>query len=239
VELVVAGLRDELETRQASSPAEQHITVSELTQPVAKPKLGSRIRAQAAVLAVGLTGTVAAGLAADAIMRQRREANARRQDDDEDEWEPPARPGTGRSGAGLAGARPGTGAGGPAGVYRPASPRPGSVTAASGGLQPVAKPTPTVNGAPPKISPVVSRPGTGAANGGPSVRTSVYPARSATPVSSAGPTPSGPAPSGPADDGPRHPAKAKAPAGEGTDPGSNGNGQHVDEDPDSPRSTWR
>jgi hypothetical protein len=100
VEVVVAGLREELETRQASSPVEQHITVSELTQPVAKPKLGSRIRAQAATLAVGLTATVAAGLAVDALMRQRQESKLRRQALAEalaergDDWYPPSHAGT-------------------------------------------------------------------------------------------------------------------------------------------------
>jgi len=78
VALVVAALQAELETKQASAPADQHITLDELTQPVAEAKLGSRIRAQAAVGALGLVCTVAAGLTVDAVRRHRRERRARR-----------------------------------------------------------------------------------------------------------------------------------------------------------------
>jgi hypothetical protein len=77
IELVVTALETELETAQAAAPVDQRITLKELTEPVAVAKLGSRIRAQAAVGALGLVCTVAAGLTVDAIRRQRRDARAR------------------------------------------------------------------------------------------------------------------------------------------------------------------
>ncbi|HEY7070360.1 MAG TPA: hypothetical protein VH479_09615 [Acidimicrobiales bacterium] len=148
VEVVVEGVKSELELRQQASPIEQRITVSELTLPVASAKLGSRIRAQFVVVAVGLTGTVAAALAVDAIMRQRSEARLRREaeeDEEYDVWEPPADPAhaplTSRSFApngesrrsptvnGTPAASPltpvnGRGTGVPSSIYRPATPRP-------------------------------------------------------------------------------------------------------------------
>jgi hypothetical protein len=176
VEVVVAGLREELETRQASSPVDQHITVSELTQPVATPKLGSRIRAQAAVLAVGITGTVAAGLAADALMRQRQESKLRRQalaeaerDDngylpshagsqaarrmaDEPAW-PPAPNGTHNGAPTMPVLNGGTG-NGRSSVYRPKPSRSRSEVPANGPPQPTAAPA-TVPRAPrPSPAPV-------------------------------------------------------------------------------------
>ena len=147
VEVVVEGVKNELLVRQQSSPEEQRITVSELTLPVATAKLGSRIRAQFVVVAIGLTGTVAAALAVDAIMRQRNEARLRREeeaDEEYDVWGPPTDPSHGHRGfqppgeprrsptinGSPAGAPPspvpnGTRSPAPASsIYRPASPRP-------------------------------------------------------------------------------------------------------------------
>lgn len=77
VELVVTALETELETAQAAAAVDQRITLNELTEPVPVAKLGSRIRAQAAVGALGLVCTVAAGLTVDAVRRQRQEARDR------------------------------------------------------------------------------------------------------------------------------------------------------------------
>jgi capsular polysaccharide biosynthesis protein len=160
VETVVQALKDELALRQAASPVEQRITVSELTLPVASPQLGSRIRAQFVVVAIGLTGTVAAALAADAIMRQRHEGRLRRQaeaeegDEDYDDWEPPVNvapvsrvyqpAGETRRSPTINGSPAGTpvtpvvngnrAAGGASSIYRPAASRP--------------RPEVTVNGSP-------------------------------------------------------------------------------------------
>lgn len=78
VDLVVAALQTELETAQSTADPSQRITLNELTQPVPEAKLGSRIRAQAAVGALGLVLTVSAGLTVDALRRQRRERRARK-----------------------------------------------------------------------------------------------------------------------------------------------------------------
>ena len=78
VDLVVTGLQSELETAQATADPSQRITLNELTQPVPEAKLGSRIRAQAAVGALGLVLTVSAGLTVDALRRQRRERRERK-----------------------------------------------------------------------------------------------------------------------------------------------------------------
>ena len=78
VDAVVERMRAELVRYQVDSAADQHITVEVLSAPTATAKLGSRIRAQAAVFAVGLVATVSAGMAVDAFRRQRREARARR-----------------------------------------------------------------------------------------------------------------------------------------------------------------
>jgi hypothetical protein len=78
VDLVVTALQSELETAQATADPSQRITLNELTQPVPEAKLGSRIRAQAAVGALGLVLTVSAGLTVDALRRQRRERRERR-----------------------------------------------------------------------------------------------------------------------------------------------------------------
>jgi hypothetical protein len=77
VELVVTALETELGTAQAAAAVDQRITLNELTEPVPVAKLGSRIRAQAAVGALGLVCTVAAGLTVDAVRRQRQEARDR------------------------------------------------------------------------------------------------------------------------------------------------------------------
>jgi hypothetical protein len=76
VDLVVTALVAELETAQTAAPVDQRITLKELTEPVPVAKLGSRIRAQAAVGALGLVCTVTAGLTVDAIRRQRKDARA-------------------------------------------------------------------------------------------------------------------------------------------------------------------
>lgn len=78
VDAVVERMRAELGRYQVDSAADQQITVEVLSAPTATAKLGSRIRAQAAVFAVGLVATVSAGMAVDAFRRQRREARARR-----------------------------------------------------------------------------------------------------------------------------------------------------------------
>jgi uncharacterized protein involved in exopolysaccharide biosynthesis len=80
IDVVIQGLRAELARYQVDTAADQLITLEVLTEPTAKAKLGSRIRAQAAVGAIGVAATVAAGLATDAIRRQRREAKARREE---------------------------------------------------------------------------------------------------------------------------------------------------------------
>lgn len=78
IDAVVERMRAELVRYQEDSAADQQITVEVLSAPTAAPKTGSRIRAQAAVFAVGLVATVSAGMALDAFRRQRREARARR-----------------------------------------------------------------------------------------------------------------------------------------------------------------
>jgi hypothetical protein len=78
IEVVVQRLQAELARYQVDTTADQLITLEVLTEPTAKAQLGSRIRAQAAIGAIGVAATVAAGLATDAIRRQRREAKARR-----------------------------------------------------------------------------------------------------------------------------------------------------------------
>ncbi len=104
IDVVVQALQAELARYQVNATADQLITLDVLTEPTASAQLGSRIRAQAAVGAIGVAATVAAGLATDAIRRQRREAKAQRaearrggearfEDDaevenDADEWEP-------------------------------------------------------------------------------------------------------------------------------------------------------
>ncbi len=94
VDLVVQALKDELKNYQATAPADQMITVDAITEPTSQAKYGSRIRAQFAVGAIGLAATVAAGLAADALMRQRQESRLRRQAlaeaEREDGWYPPS-----------------------------------------------------------------------------------------------------------------------------------------------------
>jgi hypothetical protein len=80
IDTIVDGLSAKLDDYQAAVPPDQRIAVDVITQPTAKAKLGSRIRAQAA--------TVAAGLAVDAIRRQLREGRLRREAEAEaDEWE--------------------------------------------------------------------------------------------------------------------------------------------------------
>jgi hypothetical protein len=94
VDAVVGQMRAELVRLQEGSAPEEQITVEVLSSPTAEPKMGSRIRAQAATLAAGLVVTVAAGMSIDALRRQRREARARREagvDADEDAGRP--RPG--------------------------------------------------------------------------------------------------------------------------------------------------
>jgi hypothetical protein len=88
VDVVVNGMKAALAEYQTGAAPDQLITVEVLTEPTAKAKLGSRIRAQAATGAIGLAATVAAGLAVDAIRRQLREARLRREAEAEaDEWE--------------------------------------------------------------------------------------------------------------------------------------------------------
>jgi hypothetical protein len=88
IDTIVDGLTAKLDDYQAAVPPDQRIAVDVITQPTAKAKLGSRIRAQAATGAIGLAATVAAGLAVDAIRRQLREARLRREAEAEaDEWE--------------------------------------------------------------------------------------------------------------------------------------------------------
>jgi hypothetical protein len=100
VDLVVAALQAELKNYQVTAPADQMITVDAITEPTSQAKYGSRIRAQFAVGAIGLAATVAAGLAVDALMRQRQESKLRRQALAEaeaeraDGWYPPSHPGT-------------------------------------------------------------------------------------------------------------------------------------------------
>jgi hypothetical protein len=79
VDLVVEALKKQLQDYQTTAPADQVITVDAITEPTSQAKYGSRIRAQFAVGAIGLAATVAAGLAVDALMRQRQESKLRRQ----------------------------------------------------------------------------------------------------------------------------------------------------------------
>jgi hypothetical protein len=87
IDTIVVGLTAKLDDYQSTAPPDQRIAVDVITQPTAKAKLGSRIRAEAAIGAIGLAATVAAGLAVDAIRRQLREARLRRDaESDADEW---------------------------------------------------------------------------------------------------------------------------------------------------------
>jgi hypothetical protein len=107
VDLVVSALQTELKNYQTTAPADQMITVDAITEPTSQAKYGSRIRAQFAVGAIGLAATVAAGLAVDALVRQRQESRLRRQAlaeveaERDDDWYPPSHPGGGHA------ARPG------------------------------------------------------------------------------------------------------------------------------------
>jgi hypothetical protein len=109
VDVVVNGMKAALAEYQTGAAPDQLITVEVLTEPTAKAKLGSRIRAQAATGAIGLAATVAAGLAVDAVRRQLREARLRREAEAEaEEWAASA-PG-GPPGAGFRPAPDGRGA---------------------------------------------------------------------------------------------------------------------------------
>jgi hypothetical protein len=86
IEAMVMGIQKEMVAQQNNAPLPQQITVRALTTPTPKAKFGSRIRAQFAVVAIGLAATAAAGLAVDALMLQYRDAKARRREE-EDEWD--------------------------------------------------------------------------------------------------------------------------------------------------------
>src|SRR5215471_7858689 len=87
--LVIDKMQKQLDEQQATSPAAQHIKVQTLESPTPSIKLGSRIRAMAAVGALGLAATGAARLLTDAVIRQMREAKLRREEDDDAEaWTP-------------------------------------------------------------------------------------------------------------------------------------------------------
>ncbi len=127
VDLVVTALEGELTTAQEAAAPEQRITLTELTEPVPQQKLGSRIRAQAAVGALGLALTVSAGLTVDALRRQRRERRAARAERAERDWNDPDAPGPGEPEQPVAAPRVagvwGNG-GGPNGAVRPDDVRP-------------------------------------------------------------------------------------------------------------------
>jgi hypothetical protein len=73
---VLAVLEEQLQAAQEGAADTERITLDVLTQPVAAPEYGSRVRAQAAVGAIGLALTVTAGLLTDAMRRNRRERRA-------------------------------------------------------------------------------------------------------------------------------------------------------------------
>jgi capsular polysaccharide biosynthesis protein len=77
-QVVADGMQLELANDQATAPSPPRITLDVLTEPNATAKYGSRIRAQAAVGAVGLVATVAIAFAVDALGRQRRMRKARK-----------------------------------------------------------------------------------------------------------------------------------------------------------------
>ena len=81
VERVMAVLEEQLVAAQEGAPDAERITLDVLTQPVAAPEYGSRVRAQAAVGAIGLVLTVTAGLLTDAVRRSRRERRAEAADE--------------------------------------------------------------------------------------------------------------------------------------------------------------
>ncbi len=82
VERVMAVLEEQLGVAQEGAPDAERITLDVLTQPVAAPEYGSRVRAQAAVGVIGLVLTVTAGLLTDAVRRSRRERRAEAADDE-------------------------------------------------------------------------------------------------------------------------------------------------------------
>ena len=79
---VMAVLEDQLQVAQEGAADTERITLDVLTEPVAAPEYGSKVRAQAAVGAIGLALTVTAGLATDAVRRNRRERPAEAADDE-------------------------------------------------------------------------------------------------------------------------------------------------------------